>query len=100
MQKFMVSLLLSAAIMPMLLDQACGHIVCDKDDDCDFDQYCSSDWGECRDSVVCVSADECDHDQYCDRDTNTCDDEVCDADDDCKPDQYCDNRLSVCLNRG
>nr|XP_039274079.1 uncharacterized protein LOC120348035 isoform X2 [Styela clava] len=94
MQKFLVSLLLSAAVMSMLLGQAYGIDIwtypeCTEDTDCRPKEYCDIFTNGCDDKE-CEDDDECGPKQFCHAGWFDCYDKECEKDDDCERGEFCD----------
>ncbi|XP_077974308.1 uncharacterized protein LOC120348035 [Styela clava] len=99
MPKFLVCLLLSAAVMSVLLGQAYGLDVlptCKEDKDCGPKEFCDIFWYKCR-NKVCEDDDECGPNQVCHGYWFDCYDKECEKDDDCERGEYCDFKYECSL---
>nr|XP_039272699.1 uncharacterized protein LOC120346965 [Styela clava] len=97
MQKFFVSLLLSAAVMSMLLDHAYGK-ECELDSDCGHKQFCDFYLDECR-NKECEKDDDCEPKGFCIKDGWQCIDIECEIDDDCESGKYCERSFGKCYHK-
>nr|XP_039273898.1 uncharacterized protein LOC120347853 isoform X4 [Styela clava] len=94
MQRFFVSIMLSAAVMLILLDGTYGQSDygggCKEHSDC-F-RFCDTNWGYC---IECLKNEDCGSDQFCN--DGDCSHEECEKHKDCNnPDKLCNYFKKKC----